>query len=78
MCPCDADIMITEYTLQCCQLHDALSLRQDMWPEQTPNMDMIFGDLEELRKAAAYLWAVDISIYLLYHEEMKKKCFIYT
>ena len=55
MCPCNADIMTAEHLLQHCQLHDAL--RQDVWPEPIPLKDKLYGNLEELRKTAAFVRA---------------------
>ena len=53
MCPCNADIMTAEHLLQHCRLHDAM--RRDMWPEPTPLRDKLYGNLEELRRTAAFV-----------------------
>ena len=60
MRPCNADIMTAEHLLQHCQLHDAL--RQDMWPEPTLMRDKLYGNLEELRRTAAFVRATGTSI----------------
>ena len=60
MCPCNTDIMTAERLLQHCQLHDAL--RQDMWPEAIPLRDKFYGNLEELRRTAAFVRATGISV----------------
>ena len=59
MYPCNADTMAAEHLLQHCQPHDAL--RRDMWPEPTVR-DSLYGNLEELRRTAAFVWAASISI----------------
>ena len=41
-------------------LHDAT--RRDMWPEPTLLRDKLYGNLEELRRTAAFLRTTDISI----------------
>ena len=61
MCPCKADIMTAEHLLQHCRLHDVL--RRDMWPEPTLLRDKLYGNLEELRRTAAFVRATGISIY---------------
>ena len=60
MCPCNADIMTTEHLLQHCRLHDAM--RRDMWPELMLLRDKLYGNLEELRRTAAFVKATGISI----------------
>ena len=60
MCPCNADVMTAEHLLQHCQLHDAL--RRDMWPEPEPLRDKLYGNLEELRRTAAFMSATGISV----------------
>ena len=60
MCLCNADIMTAEHLLQHCQLHDAL--RPDMWPEPKPLRSKLYGNLEELKRTAAFLRATGISI----------------
>ena len=60
MCPCNADIMTTEHLQQHCRLHDAL--RRDMWPEPTLLRDKPYGNLEELRRTAAFVRTTGISI----------------
>ena len=60
MCPCNADIMTAEHLLQHCPLHDAT--RRDTWPEPTPLRDKLYGNLEELRRTAAFVRATGISI----------------
>ena len=60
MCPCNTDIMTAEHLLQHCRLHDAL--RRDMWPELTLLRDKLYGNLEELRRTAAFLRTTGISI----------------
>ena len=66
MCPCNADIMAAEHLLHHCRLHDAL--RRDMWPEPTLR-DKLYGNLEELRRTAAFVRATGISVQRM----MKKK-----
>ena len=60
MCRCNADIMTAEHLLQHCQLHDAL--RRDVWPEPIPLTDKLYGNLEELRRTAAFVRATGISV----------------
>ena len=45
--------MTAEHLLQHCQLHDAL--RRDMWPEPIPLRVKLYGNLEELRRTAAFV-----------------------
>ena len=49
-----------EHLLQHCRLHDAM--RRDTWPEPTLLRDMLYGDLEELRRTAAFVRATGIPI----------------
>ena len=60
MCPCNADIMTAEHLLQHCRLHDAM--RWDTWPDPTLLRHKLYGNLEELRRTAAFVRATDISI----------------
>ena len=60
MCPCNADVMAAEHLLQHCQRHDAL--RRHMWPEPMPLRDKVYGNLEELRRTAAFVRAIGISV----------------
>ena len=60
MSSCKADIITAEHLLQHCQLHDAL--RWDMWPEPTLLRNKLYGNLEKLRRTAAFVRATDISI----------------
>ena len=60
MCPCNADIMTAEHLLQHCRLHDAM--RRDTWPDPTLPIDKLYGNLEELRRTAAFVRATGISI----------------
>ena len=60
MCPCNADIMTAEHLLQHCRLPDAM--RRDMWPEPTLQRDKLYGNLEELRRTAAFVRTTGISI----------------
>ena len=60
MCPCNADIMTAEHLLQHCPLHDAM--RRDTWPDPTLLRDKLYGNLEELRRTAAFTRATGISI----------------
>ena len=53
MCPCKADIMTAEHLLQHYWLHD--TLRRDMWPEPIPLRDRLYGNMEELRRSAAFM-----------------------
>ena len=59
-CPCYADIKTAEHLLQHCPLHDAM--RRDTWPEPTLLRDKLYGNLEELRRTAAFVRATGISI----------------
>ena len=59
MCPCNADIITAERLLQHCRLHDAM--RRDMWPEPTLLRVKLYGNLEELRRTAAFLRTTGIS-----------------
>ena len=56
----NTDIMTAEHLLQHCQLHDAL--RWDVWPEPTPLRVKLYGNLEELRRTAAFVRATEISV----------------
>ena len=60
MCPCNAGIMTAEHLLQHCRLHDAM--RRDMWPEPTLLRAKLYGNLEELRRTAAFVRTTGISI----------------
>ena len=60
MCPCNADIMTAEHLLQHCPLHGAM--RRDTWLDPTLLRDKLFGNLEELRRTAAFVRATGISI----------------
>ena len=60
ICPCNADIMTAEHQLQHCRLLGAM--RRDMWPEPTLLRDKLYGNLEELRRTAAFVRATGISI----------------
>ena len=60
MCPCNTDTLTAEHLLQHCQLHDALWW--DMWPEPIPLRDKLFGNLEEMRRTAAFVKATGISV----------------
>ena len=60
MCPCNADIMTAEHLLQHCQLHNAL--RWDVWPKPIPLRVKLYGNLEELKRTAAFARATDISV----------------
>ena len=53
MCPCNTDIMTAEDLLQHCQLHDVL--RRVMWPQPIPLRDKLYGNLEELKRTAAFV-----------------------
>ena len=52
--------MIAEHLLQHCQLHDAM--RQDLWSEPIPLRVKLYGNLEELRRTAAFVQATGISV----------------
>ena len=56
----NADIMTAEHLLQHCRLHDAL--RRDVWPEPMLQRDKLYGNLEELRRTAAFIRATGISV----------------
>ena len=56
----NTDIMTVEHLLQHCQLHDAL--RRDVWPEPIPPRVKLCGNLEELRRTAAFVRATGISV----------------
>ena len=60
MRPCNADIMSAEHLLQHCRLYD--TLRRDTWPEPTLLRDKLCGNLEELRRTAAFVRTTGISI----------------
>ena len=60
MCSCNANIMTAEHLLQHCQLHDAL--RWGMWPEPIPLKVKLYGNLEVLRRIAAFVRATGISV----------------
>ena len=62
MCPCNADIMTAEHLLQHCRLHDDDAMRRDIWPEPTLLRDKLYGNLEELRRTAAFVRTTGISI----------------
>ena len=57
MCPCNADVVTAEHTLQHCQFHDAL--RWYMWSEPKP---LLYGNLEELWRIAVFVRATGISV----------------
>ena len=54
------NIMTAEHLPQHCELHDAV--RRDMWPESQPLRDKLYGNLGELRRAAAFVRATGISV----------------
>ena len=56
----NADIMIADHLLQNCPLHDAM--RRDTWPDPTLLRDKLYGNLEELRRTAAFVRTTGISI----------------
>ena len=60
MCPFNADITTAEHLLQNCQLHNAL--RRDMWPGSIPMKDKLCDNLEELRRTAAFVRAIGVSV----------------
>ena len=60
ICPCNADIVTAEHLLQHCRLHDAM--RRDMWLEPTLLRDKLHGNLEELRRTAAFVRTTGVSI----------------
>ena len=60
MSPCHADIMNAEHPLQPCRLHDAPG--QEKWPEPAPLRIKLYGDLEDLRRTAAFVRATGIVI----------------
>ena len=60
MCPCNADIMTAEHLLQHRRLHDAM--RRDMRPGPKLLRDKLYGNLEELRRTAAFVRTTGISI----------------
>ena len=62
MYPCNADIMTAEHLLQHCPLCDAMTMRWNTWPEPTFLRDKLYGNLEELRRTAAFMRATGISI----------------
>ena len=62
--------MTVEHLLQHCRLHDAL--RRDTWPEPTLLRDKLYGNLEELRRTAAFVRTTGISI-LAYDEEEQEE-----
>ena len=42
--------------------YPALALRPNMWPELIPLRDKLYGNLEELRRTAAFVRAISISV----------------
>ena len=60
MCPYNADITTVEHLLRHCRLHDAL--RRDMWHEPTLLRDKLDGNLEELKRATAFVRKTGVSI----------------
>ena len=60
MCSCNTDIMVAEHLLQHCHLHDAM--KRDMWPEPIPLRDQLHSNLEELKRTAAFVRAIGISV----------------
>ena len=60
------NIMTAEHLPQHCQLHDAM--RRDMWPESQPLRDKLYGNLGELRRAAAFMRATG-NLCLAYNDE---------
>ena len=51
---------LLEHLLQHCRLHD--TLKRNKWPEPTLLRDKLYGNLEELRRTAAFVRATGISI----------------
>ena len=62
--------MTAEHLLQACPLHD--TLRRQFWPvEKTVARKLLFGSLEDLRRAAAFVRGTGVSIRVF--EKKKKK-----
>ena len=59
-CPCQTGSMTTEHLLQSCPLHD--DLRDRTWPRATSVARKLYGDLEDLRRTAAFAVATSLSI----------------
>ena len=59
-CPCDTGPMTSEPLLQDCPTQDAL--RKAIWPDQTTLRNKLFGNLEELRRTAAFVRATGVGI----------------
>ena len=60
MCPCNADTMTAEHPQQHCRLYDAF--RRDMCPEPIPLRDKLYGNLEKLRRTAAFMMEICICV----------------
>ena len=60
MCPCDTAPMTTDHLLQDCPLHD--EPRQAAWPQPVSMRDKLYGDLEALRRTAAFVRATGVPI----------------
>ena len=52
--------VLLEHLLHHCRLHDAL--RRDIWREPKPLRDKLYGKLEELKRTAAFVRAMDIFV----------------
>ena len=59
-CPCDTAPMTTQHLPQDCPLHDVL--KQEAWPDYPPLRDRLYGNLEALRRTAAYVRGTGVSI----------------
>ena len=60
-CPCETGTQTTEHLLQHCPLHEAL--RRRTWSDHTmPAEKKLYGNLEELRRTAAFIAATGVAI----------------
>ena len=70
MCPCNADFITAEHQLMCFERHD--DLRWDIWPELIPPKDKLYGNLEKLRRTAAFVQATGAFILRVMKKKKKK------
>ena len=59
-CPCGDDVQDAEHILQICRLHNHSRLK--IWPTPEESTRKLFGDLEDLRRTAAFIIEARLSI----------------
>ena len=60
ICPCGKTDQTTEHILQECELHN--TLRQAIWPAETPLQTKLYGCREELSRTADFILQTGLAI----------------